>query len=401
MAIPIEYIETGLREGLIHHGRVSFRDAKGEAVKRLNVVLPHFHKEYAFGGVLSAMQVARAMTDEYESVRFISMYPLGDDGHMFDFADYVLDAPRKVVEVARACEGDVLTCHEREIFFCTYWTTALLWRDYVRRLTGKGLDPRPFYYFIQDYEPGFYPMGCKQALALSTYDYGHLTHALFNSESLASHFARLGYKFAAKYVLPPSLNPDIRAHLEQRKFRLAPKEDGVLRILVYGRPEQPRNCFATIMEGLYLFFSRMTEEERADYYVISAGQPHDDITLAPGATVNSLGKLTMPEYIEILERSRLGVGLMASPHPSYPPLEMALFGLYTITTSFGAKNLSGIHPNLHALAEPTPEALAAELARGAEAVRSGKIKTDQAVIPSCMSVKGWEENVRNLNIRKL
>lgn len=401
MTEPIDYAASGLREGLIHHGGVVVNDSGGEALKRLNVVLPHFHKAYAFGGVLSAMQAAAALTREYEAVRFVSMYPLGEQADMFDFASFVHDAPRKRIEVARACEGDLLPCHEREVFFCTYWTTALLWREYVRQLAAAGKEPRPFYYLIQDYEPGFYPMGCKQTLALSTYEHPDLTHAIFNSASLAEHFGRLGYDFAEKYVLPPSLNPDIHAHLDARGHKLAPKDDGKIRILVYGRPEQPRNCFAAIMEGLFRYFSEMSEAERAGYEIISAGQPHDDIRLAPGAVVKSVGKLSMPDYIRALETSHIGLAFMASPHPSYPPLEMALFGLYTITTSYGAKDMRGVHPNLRALSEPTPIALAEELGRGAEKVRAGEVKTGEAILPTCMSPLGWEENMQKLEIKKL
>lgn len=401
MSQPVDYAVSGLREGLTHHGAVVFNDSGGKAVKRLNVILPHFHKAYAFGGVLSAMQVAAAMTRGYEAVRFVSMYPLGDAADMFDFAAFVHDAPRKRIEVARVCEGDVLACHEREVFFCTYWTTALIWREYVRQLTADGRDPRPFYYLVQDYEPGFYPMGCKQAMALSTYSYGHLTHAIFNSASLAGHFRSAGYNFAREYVLPPSLNPEIHAYLNEKNHALQPKPEGPIRILVYGRPEQPRNCFATIMEGLYRFFAGMPDNERADYEIISAGQPHDDIGLAPGVTVKSVGKLPVAEYIRELEQSHIGIAFMASPHPSYPPLEMALFGLYTITTSFGAKDMNGVHENLRALSEPSPAALADELERAAEKVRAGKVQTEEAVLPSCMSPMGWEENMLKLEIEKL
>ncbi len=37
---------------------------------------------------------------------------------------------------------------------------------------------------------------------------------------------------------------------------------------------------------------------------------------------------------------------MCSPHPSYPPLEMATFGVKTITNSFECKDLSSFSPNI-------------------------------------------------------
>ena len=44
---------------------------------------------------------------------------------------------------------------------------------------------------------------------------------------------------------------------------------------------------------------------------------------------------------------------MCSPHPSYPPLEMATFGVKTITNSFMTKDLSTFSPNIISVDDPT------------------------------------------------
>jgi len=49
---------------------------------------------------------------------------------------------------------------------------------------------------------------------------------------------------------------------------------------------------------------------------------------------------------------------MLSPHPSYPPLEMAHSGILTITNSFAEKNLSSWHDNIYSLSRLAPEELA-------------------------------------------
>ena len=61
------------------------------------------------------------------------------------------------------------------------------------------------------------------------------------------------------------------------------------------------------------------------------------------------GKLTLEKYAEILAESSVGVSLMCSPHPSYPPLEMAAFGVQTVTNSFLCKDLSSFSENIHSL----------------------------------------------------
>jgi hypothetical protein len=53
---------------------------------------------------------------------------------------------------------------------------------------------------------------------------------------------------------------------------------------------------------------------------------------------------------------------MASPHPSYPPLEMAHFGMRTITNSYANKNLSLAHENIISIPDVAPATIASALA---------------------------------------
>ena len=62
--------------------------------------------------------------------------------------------------------------------------------------------------------------------------------------------------------------------------------------------------------------------------------------LAKGRYLTSVGKLTLDEYARVLSESAIGISLMVSPHPSYPPLEMAAFGAIVITNGYQNKNLS-------------------------------------------------------------
>jgi hypothetical protein len=72
--------------------------------------------------------------------------------------------------------------------------------------------------------------------------------------------------------------------------------------------------------------------------------------------------LTLAEYAGVLRESAVGIALMASPHPSYPPLEMAHFGLRTITNRYGhAKDLAATHPNILSVADILPATLARAL----------------------------------------
>jgi hypothetical protein len=66
---------------------------------------------------------------------------------------------------------------------------------------------------------------------------------------------------------------------------------------------------------------------------VSVGELHRDIRLARGVILQSKGKLSLEEYAACLEDAAIGLSLMVSPHPSYPPLEMAEFSVRVITNA--------------------------------------------------------------------
>lgn len=373
-------------------------DLEQQAPKRLNIALPNFFKNYAFGGIISALELARELSRGYEAVRFISLAPLGQAVEMFPFPSYV-NGIKESVTIASLSPDNELTCHAREVFFCTYWPTVQIWQAYAQALQQAGRPVPDFYYFIQDYEPGFYPFGTHHSLAQNTYTHVEHTHALFNAAELASFFSKKRISFKTSYTLLPSLHPLMHARLQSLGHMLPPKPSDRLTIVLYGRPHTARNCFEAAICGLHQFFAPMNDSERAQYEIVSAGLEHDDIELAPGAVVTSVGKLSLEEYMSLLERAHVGISLMASPHPSYPPLEMAIFGLQVITNSYECKDLSRNHPNIWSLSLPDPTELSQTLGLAVASAQEHGSKPQEARLPSNMSPKSWRENIRKLRIK--
>ncbi len=398
----VGFSESGISSGLPQVPKVELvSEVQGR--DRLNIVLPNFFKNYAFGGIFSAMKLARELTRHYDDVRFLSLAPLGNDEEMFAFQSHVLGGGKKDIRVESLLGRDSLLCHRREVFFCTYWGTVLQWRAYARALESSGARPNPFYYFIQDFEPGFYPFDARYAACQSTYSHGEHTHALFNALELARYFKRHGFSFRGEQTLLPSVNPVISRWIAGHNGMLPPKPEDRITIVIYGRPQNPRNCFNALIEGLHLCFSELPEDKHQGVEIISAGRDHPDIELVPGVTVRSVGKLELRDYVALLERAHIGVSLMASPHPSYPPLEMAIMGLAVITNSFDCKDISKHHPGIHSLDEPDPATLALEVARALRDVRAGirGCGGEAAMIPSNMSPLPWGENLQRMSIPKL
>jgi hypothetical protein len=97
--------------------------------------------------------------------------------------------------------------------------------------------------------------------------------------------------------------------------------------------------------------NRLIEKYHPDeaWEFLSIGGKHKDIKLADGRVLKACGKLTLENYARVLAESSVGISLMCSPHPSYPPLEMAAFGVTTITNSFLCKDLSDFSDNIRSL----------------------------------------------------
>ncbi|UCE32480.1 MAG: hypothetical protein JSW68_06140 [Burkholderiales bacterium] len=339
---------------------------------RINLLLPGASARHVFGGAATALRLMETLgaglpqrvlvTDEaaleaLDAVRFAgwqvrsaaepdslapALVPLGDRAHA------------------------TLPVGAGDRFIATAWWTAHHARSLVRwQRDAFGLSAaQPFVYLVQDYEPGFYPWSARHVLAMQTYGFAEPVLGVFNTSSLHRYFRGRGHALAAEYVFEPVLNPELAARL--------PSPGGAPRqrqLLVYGRPATPRNGFALIAGGLRRWVAE--DPAAARWRMLSLGERHPDLDLgrAPGASeslrLESLGKVPLEHYAQLMRESAIGLALMLSPHPSYPPLEMAAFGMRAITNRFEGKALAGEHPNVVDLAWPDPESIAGALAQAA------------------------------------
>jgi hypothetical protein len=386
---------TIIANNFIHRRMASVAFSPSSDPSRLNVILPGLAEDAAFGGMTSALELARHLAPRYEACRFVSLY---DEAARFRQNNA---RPHRLIGAAEcffASSDEPLPCHAGDVFLVTYWPGFAFWEAAHDARLRHALPALPFYYFIQDYEPSFAPLGQKHALTLKSYARGELTHAIVNSGWLAEHLKKHGHSFAREYVLTPSLNRNIAGWLQKTGFRLPPKGDGQTVILFYGRPGLARNCFELGVETLSAFFSRLPPSGRRRFLPLSVGLPHGDIALADGAVLKSLGRLPVHEYIALLAKAHVGLSLMISPHPSYPPLEMALFGMPTVTTDYGSKKMRNAHPLLLSAVWPEVGELLPLLRECVVKARKLKSVAQRAVMPSVLSKLDWTENFASLGI---
>jgi hypothetical protein len=120
-----------------------------------------------------------------------------------------------------------------------------------------------------------------------------------------------------------------------------------------------------VESGLKLWAAR--HPEFAGWEVVSAGMAHPPTPFAPGRAIRSLGKLSLEAYADLLRTTGVGISLMSSPHPSYPPLEMAHFGIRTVTNRYANKDLGGAHDNIISIPDIDAATVAEALARACAA----------------------------------
>lgn len=333
----------------------------GNDSQRLNLLVPTLLQQHMFGGIATALSFMEAMAPSYQSLRIVVLdSPVSAENTVAPYNAWVAlkssdqDPDGKIIiECCDRATGIPVRRGDR--FIATTWWSARLAHQLVHWQNEQYGVLHYYAYLIQDYEPGFYPWSSRYALAEATYRRPQETIAIFNTSMLRDYFVNQGYRFDHQYVFEPVLNSALRkARLEQQE-RIKQRI-----ILVYGRPGVARNAFAIIVQALILWHSQYPRA--SDWDVISVGEPHPPVPIAENKQLISLGKLALDDYAEILGRAAIGISLMISPHPSYPPLEMAAFGVRVITNRYANKDLAASHSNILSLDVLDPECLARQLA---------------------------------------
>ncbi len=338
---------------------------------RLNLLVPSLEKRHVFGGISTAIKVFCRLAVRYPEARII----VTDSSSMdIDDAVLMLLAPlakrglnlRRSVVVMGDRYGKKLPVARQDVFLATAWWTAyilepiLAWQRRVYSLVPF------FYYLIQDYEPGFYAWSSRYAMAESTYKSEFSTIAIINSKSLSDFFNSQGYSFARRFCFEPPLNETL---MEGAETAARKKREKPYKIVIYGRPGVQRNCFELCLEALRVFVSRY-EALAGSWEFFSVGEDHHHVELGRNKKLRSLGKLSLVEYRQLLMTASVGVSLMVSPHPSYPPVEMAAYGMVVITNRFANKDLGRQYENIISVDKLTADNVAEEIYNACQRVES-------------------------------
>jgi len=329
--------------------------------RRLNLLLPSINAQHYFGGIHTAVMLYRELCRHFPRSRIIVVDSPPGAAALARFPDHELAlcdtnslAARQITPFSDRY-GRTLPIEPHDRWLATAWWTAHAAQRLQDWQARQYSAHEPLAYLIQDFEPSFYPWSSQSALALATYrperDLG-----IFNTRMLADYFAMQGLRYDKMWTFEPTLNQDLRD-----QFRIVSAQGRASRkrrIVVYGRPSTPRNGFELICEALRHW--GWAEPTARQWEIVAPGEIAASIDLGP-VRVEALGKLPIDAYAQLLASSAIGLSLMVSPHPSYPPLEMAAFGMRVVTNRFANKDLSQFTPNIRSVPSLTPDGIAATL----------------------------------------
>lgn len=278
-------------------------------VKSINWFIPAFLHAY-YGGIHTILRFANFIADKKGIKTRLVIY---DNPYIPE--DNIRDNLRKTFP--RLAENEVYIYKGPEVNIIPYadisvanfWTSAYKLMKF-RNTRGK-------FYFIQDYEPLFYPAGSYYALAEATYRFGF--HGIVNTPGL-HEFVTKTHGIQAEYFIPAV---DRHIFFPQESRRGGEKT----KLFFYGRPYHDRNAFE-----LAIATAKKLKAQLGDRIeIVSAGSDWNVKKYDVEGIIENLGLLSYQETAELYRTCNFGLVLMFTKHPSYIPMELMASGSVVIT----------------------------------------------------------------------
>lgn len=288
-----------------------------EDVNRLNLVTDTLDASSLLGGVATALIVATEFVNRYDyELRIITRNTEANPMEYTNIMNVIGVQPAKKLSFYSDYERfskpvDLrMEISPKDVFFATSWWSA----EAVKNITIR---PR-FFYIIQEVETFFYNysserMLCERVMEDSNIDY------IINSHYLKDYFAENNPNITEHGCY---FEPAFPIELYSRKT-FANKNR--YKLFFYARPNNPRNLYGTGVELLRKAVDRgIVDLEEWDIYCVGQDAPY--IHFSDGKSSINLGQLSWAEYARFLGDVDLGLCLMYTPHPSYPPFDVACSG---------------------------------------------------------------------------
>ncbi len=350
---------------------LGFRAAGSRVPRRLTWFLPFF--DHPFGGVHTLLRFA----DEWRRNHGVeNQFVIYDNPHVtaremeakVATIFPVLPGKFEVLKSAAAVEN----LAECDFGIATMWTGAYFLLRHPR------VHQRA--YFVQDYEPMFYPAGTLSALASNTYDLGFL--GLFNTRGLHD-YVTAQHPMTGAWFEPAVDHALFHSHGRTRSQK-------PVRVFFYGRPSIDRNGFELGIEALRQLKARRGD----DVQIFAAGEAWDPATFEVEGVLENFAVLPYEETARLYRTTDVGLCFMFTRHPSYLPLEMMACGVTVVTNENAANDWLFSHRRNCLLARPTASCVAEQLV---EAVENSSLREEiSAEASRRMQITRWDEQAEKI-----
>lgn len=303
---------------------------------RFNVVTDSLKRDSLFGGVATALILAVLFCKENNfDLRIITRTSETDPADFENFLDMMnLEMSQNISyytdydhHISKNFNG--LEVSDNDIFMATSWWSAQV-------IKGINLRNR-FFYILQEVESFFYPNGddqllCEEILESDEIDY------IINSKLLFDYYRNNGYDMIVNncvFFEPAFIKKLYSA--DEHKFKK--QKTKKYRLFFYARPNNSRNLFYRGIDVINEALNRGIIED--NWEIFFAGSDVPDIVFSNGVKPIVLGQMNWKKYSSFLKTIDLGLCLMYTPHPSYPPLDIAASGGVVLTNAY--KNKKTLH----------------------------------------------------------
>lgn len=309
-------------------------------IKTANWLVPNFD-HIKFGGIFTIFRFIEKMSIEGVENRII-IY----DNPSFDLSkleaqikDNFPQLKNYKLIIFDHAKDDIDSLPESDIAVCSFWVSAYILLKFNKT--------KRKYYFIQDYEPLFYPGGSTYALAESTYRFGF--RGIVNTPGLLAAVNQRHGMEGISFI--PAVD---RTIYYPNKEKYTDK----VKVFFYARPNNPRNAFNLGIE----IIKQLLDKYGDRIEIITAGAKWNEAAFGLDKKITNLGLLgTLQEVGDLYRQCDIGFVYMLSKHPSYQPFEFMASGMATVTNN-NEDNLWLLKDNENCLlSEPSAAAMAEKI----------------------------------------
>lgn len=295
---------------------------------RLNLVTDSINPGSLFGGVGTAIILSTLLADRLRAkLRVVTRTEVADaEGFAQVLACNGIDFSGNV-EFDHIGVGDnqarLPICDGDRFLTTSWWTTACV----LGSIPANRID-----YLLQEDERMFYPHGderlrCREVLKCRD------IRIVVNTELLYRHLIKEGFDHLRENAV--WFEPAFPAGMFKRE--ILNKGGGRRKLFFYARPNNLRNLFYRGIEVLdaAVIEKLITPDE---WDIVMVGKDVPSLSLGEGFQPQVFPTMGWRAYGEFIRSVDLGFCLMGTPHPSYPPLDLAASGAVVLTNKFGMKD---------------------------------------------------------------